>query len=248
MIKFARRKTTQEEVLEFEGRRVVLQRISRYRGLRLRIDSNQRVEVRCSQGQPLGEIWDFLKERRSWMDRALLRFEQEARRFPAKRFVEGEDFLFFGHPVSLHLVPGLPRPVQHRPGRLLVDGVDQDPARIRRRLRDFYREVGCQYLTLRLAHWVQETRLQPARVVFRSQKSRWGSCSSRGTISLNWMLIAAPAEVIDYVIVHELCHLKQMNHSTAFWKLVGNFVPDVGASRSWLRENSRVMSWLMEST
>ena len=83
----------------------------------------------------------------------------------------------------------------------------------------------------------------PQKVSLRSQKTRWGSCSLKGNISLNWKLIFAPIEVIDYVIVHELCHLKQMNHSSAFWTLVSSYLPRYKIQREWLKKHSYLIHW-----
>ncbi len=79
--------------------------------------------------------------------------------------------------------------------------------------------------------------VEPARVQIRDQRSRWGSCSTRGTLSFNWRLVLAPFDVLDYVVVHELCHLREPNHSSRFWKLVEQRRPDWRAQRNWLHEH-----------
>jgi len=82
-----------------------------------------------------------------------------------------------------------------------------------------------------------ELGVEPKRVQIRDQRSRWGSCSTRGTLSFNWRLVLAPFEVLDYVVVHELCHLREPNHSRRFWKLVEQRRPDWRAQRDWLHEH-----------
>jgi predicted metal-dependent hydrolase len=77
----------------------------------------------------------------------------------------------------------------------------------------------------------------PARIQIRDQRSRWGSCSTRGTLSFNWRLVLAPFEVLDYVVVHELCHLREPNHSRRFWSLVEKRRPDWRTHRDWLHEH-----------
>jgi hypothetical protein len=77
----------------------------------------------------------------------------------------------------------------------------------------------------------------PCKVVIKDQKTRWGSCSKKGNINLNWRLIMAPLHVIDYVVVHELCHLKVMNHSKDFWNLVESIQPNNHERRRWLKVN-----------
>ena len=78
-------------------------------------------------------------------------------------------------------------------------------------------------------------------ITIRSQKTRWGSCSSKGGLNFNWRLCLAPPEVVDYVVVHELCHLCEMNHSPAFWALVESILPDYKASRQWLRDKGTTL-------
>jgi predicted metal-dependent hydrolase len=79
------------------------------------------------------------------------------------------------------------------------------------------------------------------RITVRSQKSRWGSCSRRGTISLNWRLIQTPAFVSDYICLHELVHLRQMNHSPGFWREVERVCPDYRMAKHWLKEHSGLL-------
>lgn len=91
------------------------------------------------------------------------------------------------------------------------------------------------HLAERVRHWSQVMGLHPSGISFRKQKTRWGSCSSDGHISLNWKLIFAPEAVIDYVVIHELAHLRHQNHSQQFWNLVLQFDPAAHSHRKWLR-------------
>jgi predicted metal-dependent hydrolase len=82
-----------------------------------------------------------------------------------------------------------------------------------------------------------ELGVEPKRIQIRDQRSRWGSCSTTGTLSFNWRLVLAPFEVLDYVVVHELCHMREANHSGRFWKLVEARRPDWRAHKDWLDEH-----------
>ena len=82
-----------------------------------------------------------------------------------------------------------------------------------------------------------EIGVEPKRIQIRDQRSRWGSCSTTGTLSFNWRLVLAPFEVLDYVVVHELCHMREANHSGRFWKLVEARRPDWRAHKGWLDEH-----------
>ena len=79
----------------------------------------------------------------------------------------------------------------------------------------------------------------PARVTIREQKTRWGSCSRKGNLNFNWKLIRAPQEALDYVVVHELCHLYEFNHSPGFWRMVESVLPDYGQWKRWLAQHGQ---------
>lgn len=101
-----------------------------------------------------------------------------------------------------------------------------------------------EYLPKRLMELAQKLGVRYKKVQVKDVKSRWGSCSSKGTISLNWRLIMAPSEVIDYVLIHELAHIVHPNHSKYFWKYVATFCPDYKLHRSWLRKNGQhLFNW-----
>ena len=86
------------------------------------------------------------------------------------------------------------------------------------------------------------SEMRPKKIAVRDTRSRWGSCSTTGTISLSWRLSFAPIDVLRYVVIHECCHLKEMNHGPEFWKLVAlHFGPGYEGAKSWLRKNGRIL-------
>lgn len=99
-----------------------------------------------------------------------------------------------------------------------------------------------QVLRERAEYFAARMGVSFGRITIRDQKTRWGSCSARGNLNFNWRLILAPAEVLDYVVVHELAHRREMNHSERFWRLVESVLPDYVQRRSWLKKNG---DWLM---
>lgn len=105
------------------------------------------------------------------------------------------------------------------------------------------KEIASAYLIPRTLALAKEVGLQPTYVRIGNYKTMWGRCSARGDIGLNWRLIMADPEAIDYVIIHELCHLHEFNHSAAFWKKVGFFCRDVSVWRNYFKERSVWLSW-----
>ncbi len=114
-----------------------------------------------------------------------------------------------------------------------------------RRLEAFkrrYREEARKKFEERVAFYHPLTGGHYTSITVRDQKSRWGSCSSRGTLSFNYRLIFAPLPVLDYVVVHELCHLTHMNHSKEFWGKVSSVLPDYKTQRQWLKDHGAELS------
>lgn len=105
-----------------------------------------------------------------------------------------------------------------------------------------YRNSARDIFTKRVAYYHQFTGGNYTSITIRDQKSRWGSCSSRGTLSFNYRLVFAPPKVLDYVVVHELCHLTHMNHSKDFWNLVGQVMPEYKEYKKWLREHGQELN------
>ena len=98
------------------------------------------------------------------------------------------------------------------------------------------------YIEPKLKKYAELANVKPAKLTVRNQKTCWGSCSKNGNISINCLVMLMPDEVADYVIVHELCHMKEMNHSKRFWQEVERIIPDYKKRRQWLKENgSRIM-------
>lgn len=108
-----------------------------------------------------------------------------------------------------------------------------------KRLEAIYRNAAREYFPKRVSHYAHMLGVTYGKISIRDQKTRWGSCSSEGNLSFNWRLILAPPDVLDYVVIHELCHRKEMNHSKDFWALVESLMPDYKECRKWLKKNGR---------
>ena len=102
-------------------------------------------------------------------------------------------------------------------------------------------EEALKVIPERVEYFARVIGVTYGKITIRNQKTRWGSCSSKGNLNFNCLLMLAPSEVLDYVVVHELCHRKQMNHSKAFWSEVEKVLPDYKEARKWLKEEGSQM-------
>ena len=102
-------------------------------------------------------------------------------------------------------------------------------------------EEALKVIPARVEYFAKVIGVTYGKITIRNQKTRWGSCSSKGNLNFNCLLMLAPPEVLDYVVVHELCHRKQMNHSKAFWSEVEKVLPDYKEARKWLKEEGSQM-------
>ena len=118
-------------------------------------------------------------------------------------------------------------------------GLEEEKERelIKEMLTKWYKDSFGDIVRERIEKYSPELNVAPAKIFIKNQKTRWGSCSTKGNINLNWLLVMTPLEIIDYVIVHELSHLKVMNHSQEFWTLVESILTDYKERRKWLKEN-----------
>lgn len=120
---------------------------------------------------------------------------------------------------------------------LLISTPNAEPARIYKAIEKWYIGQAHMIFPVRVMHYLQFTGGEVKSIRIKDQKTRWGSCSSLHNLNFNWRLIMAPGEVLDYVVVHELCHLTHMNHSRDFWNMVEKVMPDYRVYRKWLKDN-----------
>lgn len=203
--------------------------------LRLRSDGSARVTI--PRGGSVLEAQRFADRKVAWVERQLLR--QAAQPAQPCQWLPGTEILFRGEPVRLELGGvGQTKLVQFAKEIVRVSGAEVDlrPAVERHLCRLAARELPARVWELAAMH-----QLSVQRVTVRNQRSRWGSCSRAGTISLNWRLVQAPAFVRDYLVLHELAHLREMNHSTRFWREVARLCPNSAEAERWLKQHASLI-------
>ena len=185
----------------------------------------------------------------------MAQFSELKEKFPEKKIAHAEKFPFLGEELTLRFVPTPLKTVffsrydlflqMHVPEPLWKTLSEDEMQSYFPALKKFYRREAEKLIRERMQIWAAQMQLFPNQVKFKNQKTRWGSCSSRGVININWRLIGAPMDVIDYILVHELAHLAHMNHSGAFWGLVQGTLPEYPKAEVWLKENHGALDFLL---
>ena len=196
--------------------------------LRLRQDGTARVTI--PRGGTQAEARRFVEKNLTWLEEQFQR-QQTSSSQPATWHLHSKIWLR-GEQVCIE--PAGPGQIRFGNESLAVD----NPAsNLRPAIETHLRARSAQELPPRVAEFSALHGLTVKKITVRNQRSRWGSCSRRGTISLNWRLIQTPAFVRDYIILHELAHLRHMNHSDRFWREVEQLCPDYRAAETWLKQH-----------
>jgi predicted metal-dependent hydrolase len=214
-----------------------VQRSSRARYARIEVDADG-VRVVVPERMPLREVAPFVAGKQRWIERTLRRYRQAEAEAPRVRLVDGGSVPYLGQELTLRLrvEPGRVRSHVARRGHELRAAVPSaGQAAVREALERWYRRQARQEVAARLDAATARAGTDYAGLSIRGQRTRWASCSSRGAMSFNWRLLLAPAEILDYVVEHEVAHLEVLGHSRRFWAVVARRCPDYRRHERWLR-------------
>ncbi len=159
------------------------------------------------------------------------------------RLEDGSAMLIEGKRHTLRLRQGQRRTGRANGGEYILTLPDpEDGEAVRAALKSALSALALKRIRERLEYYIPRIGRGPGRVAIRDQKSRWGSCSQMGNLNFNWKLIMAPPQALDYVVIHELCHLYEFNHSPRFWQLVARQMPDYEVWKKWLKRHTEDMN------
>lgn len=201
------------------------------------VNSKGELVVRAPLHVPDSLVKELVASKAAWIARKIEEVNTTSS-LPEKQFVEGESFLYLGRSYPLFFGDNLGINVEISDKLVVSCGKDD----VRDVLIHWYRQRALETITERCDHFSRVTGLRPSRIKISNAGKRWGSCSSQGNLNFAWRLVMAPPEVIDYVVVHELCHLREMNHSQQFWARVSSIMSDYESRRKWLRQNGRYLT------
>jgi len=190
------------------------------------------------------KIIPLVENKREWIFHKFENYRQRLTQIRIEReYISGEEFLFMGenYPLMVQEHEGRSNSVDLTNNQFLVLLHKDTPEKqrrevIQRTLERWYISRAKELIQERLELYIPKISVQVNMVRLKNQKTRWGSCSQKGNLNFNWKLVMAPTAIVDYVVVHELCHLRQMNHSKEFWQLVAMYIPDYKERRKWLKD------------
>jgi predicted metal-dependent hydrolase len=213
-------------------------RTNRLRTATIKVVGNK-VEVLVPQLLSDARIKDLIAKKASWIKKKLIDHAQIP--MPkAREYVNGEAFQYLGRNYRLKIIKGAQAGVKLNRGYIEVTikrSVKATDRIIREQLINWYMDLAIVRFKEKTFKYAKQLGVIPKSITVRDFKSRWGSCSVKGDISFNWRVILAPQQIVDYVVVHELSHMIQHNHSPKYWKLVEKLMPNHQECKEWLKVN-----------
>jgi predicted metal-dependent hydrolase len=214
----------------------------RRRTMSLRIDHQGRVVIRAPMHSAKHDIDRFFEQSRIWVLKKLAERQAIQTMYRQKIFVPGEEFLFLGksYPLRLGETNGKTAVLAFCSDGFLLPGNHADKAR--ELFIKWYKRMALEKITERVFELGRRLNLVPQGIRLMTARTQWGSCSPDNRLSFNWKLVMASDVFIDYVVAHELLHIKEKNHSSRFWKALEAFMPDYKERKTWLDDNAHMLN------
>lgn len=207
----------------------------------IKVDPKKKVSVLAPLNLEEDELTQIMKKKATWIIDKFQRIDEIQILYNKHEFVSGESFFYKGKLLRLK-IKQLKNPQEDE---IFTDTTTifcktskhKNPEHLKKIIQEWYMEKAKNYLNNRLPRLTKKFKTKPRKIGIRNQLMRWGSCTKNGDILINWKIMMAPPSVIDYVVVHELAHLQEKNHSDKFWEGVKNAIPNYEEKKEWLRVN-----------
>ena len=222
--------------------------------LQLKILSSTHLQITAPSKFPTTSIEQILHKKCNWIVKKIQHLITVAENPINKSITHGASILYLGQPHTLLLknIQCVKPSISLEDRQIIINSppitTGQTTSFPEELLKQWYRDKASTLLSEKTLQWAAKIKVEPQRITIKEQKTRWGSCSSKGNINYNWRIIMAPLDVIDYLIIHELCHLRVPNHSAAFWQEVSKASPLFKQHRTWLKNNSKILMDILQNT
>lgn len=208
------------------------------------IERDGKISVRVPRHLPEEQIDQLVEAKRYWIYKNLAEWRDLNAARVARELRNGEGFLYLGSSYRLSLVTGQKEPLVLKDGRLRLrrDLVEKgDGSAVQSAFREYYAARGLERLKKRVAYYAPKAGVEAQTVVVKDLGFRWASCGKNGRLSFHWKCMMAPPKIIDYIVVHELCHLHHRDHTEEFWNEVDKVMPDYYERKAWLKANGAAL-------
>ncbi|MBN2897523.1 MAG: M48 family metallopeptidase [Clostridia bacterium] len=210
------------------------------KSIKMTVLSDGTVSVEAPDHMSKEGIMAFIDSKKSWIVSKVTQRLATGHCYNAPEGIDGTCFSYLGRECRLKInaAEGLKDSVTLRNGILIVTHKNNHPDEILEIIEAWFRQKTQEEVAFWLKCYQPHFSQQPNRVVIKEQRKRWGSCSSKMNLNFNWRLSMLPTWVVSYIVLHELCHFEEMNHSDRFWKAVEMRMPEYDKARQWLKQNS----------
>lgn len=218
---------------------------SKRKSLSIAVRPDGNLLVKAPLYMPDSEILKWVKTKTGWIIRQRTKIIEQQLENQPKQYVTGAHFLYVGqeYELDVRISVGRAGMVGIVEDKIVLFSRNDDAAEVQRILTGWYIKQAKVLIPKRVRFFAEQMGESFSNISIKNQKKRWGSCSSARNLNFNWRLIMAPQEVLDYVVVHELCHLRQMNHSKEFWNEVELVLPDYKMHKKWLEMNGHLLNF-----
>lgn len=198
------------------------------------VEPNGDINVLAPEKISEDDLNQVIEKKRYWIYKSLSELELLNETKVDREIKNGEGFLYLGKNYKLKILKHLKNPLTLRQGRFYLDKDSSD--RAKEFFKEFYKNKGKIYILARIKYFKNKLGVNPPQLRIMELGNRWGSCSDK-YINFHWKIMMAPTKIVDYVIVHELAHLIEINHTNNFWELVESIIPDYMERKNWLKIN-----------
>ena len=216
----------------------IIQSSKRRKNIAIAIDENGQVIVKTPLNYDEKLINELVKKHSNWIQQKLKKIKQKDPKTVKRKFINGEGFLYLGDWFELKIQKNQDEPLILKDYFYLSENHKQNAKEI---FINWYKNRAEKIFLERINIYSKNLGIYPKKIKLSNAKKRWGSCSTKGYINLNWRLIMSPIRVIDYVVCHELVHLVEPNHSQNFWIKLKILIPDFEKQKLWLKENGHLL-------
>lgn len=208
--------------------------------LEISVEPPNTVSIVAPNGTTEETINSYVKKKANWIVQKIFLFKDMEFRKINRQMLSGESLLYLGRNYTLQLIDdaSLKKPkVSLYRGKFYIKTPTRDEQILKKAMVEWYKQKASQRLIERTNYYQHYFKRNPTAVKVKEQQKRWGSCTPNNELLFNWRCILAPSYILDYIVVHEMCHLYYMNHSQEFWDLLSSVMSDYEQRKEWLKNN-----------